>query len=614
MIERLPWLQRDELDPMARAFAHTAWRANVDPIGSQRAATLAALCALLVVQRSGGHGAIHPDDWSSVREHPDLGGVVLPDATAWEHALAASPWVGDGSQPTPLVRRGDGSLALYRDDRAEIELSRRLRALAADVDDTPPTPDRVETFGRLFTLREPTGPALAAAAALRSRLTVVTGGPGTGKTTTVIRVLALLLSADPSLRVAVAAPTGKAAARLGESFADQRAGLPVSDRVRAALDLPVATVHRLLRARPHDGSFGHDARHPLPHDVVVVDEASMLDLGLARALVDALPPRARLILLGDPDQLASVDAGAVLADLVAARTTRGDVRTPGFAAFARPFFESEIETSADVDVFADATVELRVNHRFDAQPAIAQLAEALRAGEPDHVLEVLDTAAFDEVRRVEPGETADTLDPVLDDWLRHVPGPDDGDDLQRLRRVESGVRLLTALRRGPWGVEGLNARVERRLRRRDEGAWDTADTWYRGRPVMIRRNVPALGVSNGDIGVCAPDPAHDGAPSLLLRDSEGALRRLAVARLPEHETAWAMTVHKAQGSEADHVLLVLPRDRHPLLTRSLLYTGVTRARRSVTVVGSVETLRAAVLAREQRRTALRDRLREDPGA
>lgn len=611
MIDGLPWLQHDDLDPMARALANAAWRANADRIGRDHAATLAALCALLVVQRGSGHGAIHPDDWPRGREHPDLAGVVLPDPAAWGGAIAVSPWVGDGSQPTPLVRRDDGSLALYRDDRAEIELARRLRDLATDVDDTPPTPDRVEVFGRLF-VREPTGPALAGAAALRSRLTVVTGGPGTGKTTTVIRILALLLAVDPTLHVSVAAPTGKAAARLGESLGAQRAGLPVDDRVREALVVPVQTVHGLLRARPNDGSFGHDARHPMPYDVVVVDEASMLDLGLARALVEALPPRARLILLGDPDQLASVDAGAVLSDLVAARTTRGDARSPAFASFARPFFGSEIETARDVDVLADATVELRVNHRFDSQPAIAQLAEALRAGEPDHVLEVLDTDAFGEVRRVEPGETADTLDPVLDAWLRHVPGQGDGDDLDRLRRVESGLRLLTALRRGPWGVEGLNARVERRLRRRDAHSWDTSDTWYRGRPVMIRRNVAALGVSNGDIGVCAPDPGRAGEPSLLLREADGQTRRLAVARLPEHETAWAMTVHKAQGSEADHVLLVLPTDRHPLLTRSLLYTGVTRARRSVTVVGTAETIRAAVRAREQRRTALRDRLREGP--
>ena len=603
------WLFDEGLDPLAASMARFAWRAHEGRLDVTAREVLAKATALLMVERARGHGAIHPDDWAGRADHPELVGVQFPAAEAWRAAFDAASWVGDGSEPTPLVLRGDGSLALHRDDVAEIELARRLRAMAEDVDDEAPSAELVAAFRALFPEAEPTGAALAAAAALRSRLTVITGGPGTGKTTTVIRVLALLLAQDPARRIAVAAPTGKAAARLQESIQQQREGL---GRVGASVDgLPrsVHTVHRLLGYRPWDESFTHDRRRPLRADVVVVDEASMLDLGLARALVDALAPRTRLILLGDRDQLASVDAGAVLEDLVDARATTGDTRSAGFASFASDLFTEPVAVDPAADVFADATVELRRNWRFESQPAIATLAEALRAGDADAALTALDDVPrAGGLSRIPAPARADELAPVIDAWLDRVDDLRPEGDAEKLRLVEKRLRLLTAVRRGPFGVEGLDRLVEARLRAR---GWDVRDRWYEGRPLMILRNVNALELANGDVGVCVRGDTDRGteAAQVVLRAPDGGTRRLGVAGLPPHETAWAMTVHKAQGSEFDHVLMVLPPEGHPLATRAMLYTGVTRARSTVTVVGSTDALRAAVEARERRRTALTRRLR-----
>lgn len=596
------WLAGATTDPLAAAFAEFAWRAHEASLEPARRDAIARIALLLAVERARGHGAVHADDWAGARDHPELPGFELPDAALWNATLDDAAWVGDGTRTTPLVRRADGSVALFRDDVAERSLARALRAMVEDVREGAVADGTREAFARLFPEAPPEGAALAAVAALRSRLTVITGGPGTGKTTTVVRILALLLSEDPSLRVAIAAPTGKAASRLRQSIDAQRATLPVDDAVRAAIPAHVDTVHRLLGYRPHDETFGFDARRRLPVDVVAVDEASMLDLGLAGALVAALPAHARLILLGDRDQLASVDAGAVLEDLVDARSTTGDKRSPDFAAFARGLFVDDPPVDARADVFADATVELRHNFRFRDQPAIAGLAEALRDGDADTALHAFDGAAL---TRLDVPSRADELVPTIDAWLDRVSAlrPDDEDEHVRL--VESRLRLLSALREGPWGVTGLNRLVEARLASR---GWDVRDPWYHGRPVMVLRNVRSLELANGDVGVCRH--GRDGTRTVVLRDGDGGLRHLPVATLPAHETAWAMTVHKSQGSEFEHVLMVLPPEGHPLATRSLLYTGVTRARRSVTVVGSTAAIRAAVEAKERRRTALTARLRD----
>lgn len=609
------WLDRDDLDPIAASFARLLWRRTLEQGGAAHADALARIGALLCLERARGHSCVNVQDWAG-RElgieaswHDAEPLPRLPYPEAWHDALEASRLVGNGTAPSVLVQRSDASVALYRDDAAERRLAAAFVTLLRDRRgpielDT----DTCAAFAALFGEAAPVGQALAAAAALRSRLCVITGGPGTGKTTTVVRILALLLSARPGLRIAVCAPTGKAAARLKKSLDDQRMGLPVPDGVRASLELEVVTVHRLLGYRPREERFARGPHHPLDADVVVVDEASMLDLGLVDALVAALGAQTRLVLLGDRDQLASVDAGSVLTDLVASVPPVGDARSEAFTRWALPLFAASCPQHASADPRSDAVVELRHNFRFAEQPGIAALAEALRAGDADAALDVLADPASPEAVRVDPPARVDALAVHLDPLLEPLGAQATGEIAVRLDRIERGMRVLTALRRGPWGVEGLNRVAEQRLRAR---GWDLSQPWYEGRPVLIARNAPELDLHNGDLGVVIATPDDPQVRVLALRSTaERGWRTVAMARLPEHDTAWSMTVHKSQGSEFERVVLVLPPGRHPLLSRELLYTGVTRARGRVTVIGTAATVRAAVEQVEHRRSGLALRLRE----
>ena len=605
------WLDRTDLDALPASFARMLHRRALERTDAATADALARIGALLCLERARGHSCVFDDRAGDVLplETASADGTPpprLPDPASWARALEVEALVARRPGATaPLIARGDGSVALRRDDVAERRLARTFTRMLRDPSGALTVDGSlVEAFGRLFPEAAPVGQALAAAAALRSRLCVITGGPGTGKTTTVVRILALLLEAAPGLRIAVAAPTGKAAARLQASIDEQREGLEVEARVREALRLRVRTAHALLGYRPDLDRFTRGAHVPLQADVVVVDEASMLDLGLVDALVAALPAHARLILLGDRDQLASVDAGSVLADLVAAHPVDGDARSAGFADWAGPLFASTVPVAAGADARSDAVVELRHNFRFRSQRGIAELARALREGDADLALEILDAPELDDAVRSDPPARVDGLAPRMDELLERLGPQHTGEIASRLRTMERGLRILTAVRRGAWGVEGLNALAERRLSVR---GWRIDGPWYEGRPVLVTRNAPALDLHNGDLGVVVD--VGEGRRALVLGEGD-RFRRVAPSRLPEHETAWAMTVHKSQGSEFDHVVLVLPPGRHPLLSRELLYTGVTRARGRVTVIGREETVRAAVEQVERRRSGLVARLRE----
>ena len=395
----------------------------------------------------------------------------------------------------------------------------------------------------------------------------------------------------------------KAAARLEESIHGQLADLPVTDDIRERLRLEVRTVHRLLGIRPGLETIRYDDDDPHPADVVVVDEASMLDLQLMDLLVGAVRPDARLILVGDRDQLASVDAGAVLADLVQARGSADDRRTPAFAAGARAL-GLEVEVLEGERPLANALVELRKNYRFASRPGIATVASALRAGDADAAVEVLLDNGLADARLV--ALDAQNLVAALDPLLDELPEPGDERPEQWLDLLEHRFRLLGATHAGSSGVTALNDLVESRLRAR---GWNTDETWYPGRAVLIERNHPGLGLSNGDLGVCLATEG-EGRRRFHVRAAAGeAPIALAVEQLPAHRTAWAMTLHKSQGSEFDHVFITLPPGGHPLLSRELLYTGVTRARERVTVFADEATIRQAVHAVQQRRTGLADALR-----
>ncbi len=569
------------------------------------------------------------------------GAAGLPaTADAWRAALQASRVVGSAAAPAdqPLVLDADGRLYLHRLFDLERRLARRLLQAAQPLPADPAAD--AEAAARLATLfgarptDAPDWQMLAAALALQRRLTVVSGGPGTGKTTTVVNLLACLLAAEPRTRVVLAAPTGKAAARLAEALRD-RAG-HLDPALRARLPTAATTVHRLLGVRPGHGglagsgerAFHHDASHPLPLDLLVLDEASMLDLALATRLLEAVPPGARVVLLGDKDQLAAVEAGAVFAEL-SADPSLGPATVQRLAQLCGlPPSAIRPPLPAAPGALHDSVVWFQRNYRFAHDSGIGRLAAETLAGDGAALLATLRRAgdggelAWLADAGERPAEA--TLDAAERGFAPYAeacralaasqpPGAaPDAAAIGALHAAFGRFRVLCALRAGPRGVETVNALLSRRLQAAIAGLPPAAGAqppvWFAGRPVMVLRNDPGLRLFNGDIGLAWP--GADGALQVWFPGADGRWRAVPPARLPAHDTAWAMTVHKSQGSEFDAVLLLLPAQRSRVLSRELLYTGITRARRRVLLAAGAEVLASAVQATSQRHAGLQARLRE----
>nr|WP_165865530.1 exodeoxyribonuclease V subunit alpha [Vallicoccus soli] len=516
-----------------------------------------------------------------------------PDPAAWVRAVGASPLVGPGR---PL-RWEDGLLYLERYHRQEVQVcDDLLRREAA----APPRVDLArlrDGLDRLLPERTSAQRAAAAVAATRWT-TVLGGGPGTGKTTTVAVLLALLLDQPgPPPRVALAAPTGKAAARLQEALleAADRLRLPAGDRSRLE-GHTASTLHRLLGPRPGTSTrFRHDRDATLPYDVVVVDETSMVSLTLMARLLEALRPDTRLVLVGDPDQLASVEAGAVLADLVGGLRDRpAPDPDPAVAALV---------AGADAPDWPRGVVVLRTNHRYGA--GIGALAEAVRRGDADAALAQLRSPSPDTVLVEDPlgdpGARGDVV--AAGTALRRAAL--EGDAAGALALL-GRHRLLCAHRTGPYGVDVWSRQVERWLAA--QGAAPGGDEWYVGRPLLVTANDYALGLYNGDTGVVVRTADGEVRVAFARAGAADGLVRFAPSRLHEVQTVHAMTVHRSQGSQFDRVTLVLPEQDSPLLTRELLYTALTRAQSLVRVVAGEAALRAAVERPAVRASGLRGRL------
>jgi exodeoxyribonuclease V alpha subunit len=441
----------------------------------------------------------------------------------------------------------------------------------------------------------------------------------------------------------LAAPTGKAAARLNASIVRQIAQLDVAEHVRTAIPLEVETLHRLLGARPDSRRYAHDHRHPLHVDVLVIDEASMIDLEMMAAVLDALPPHARLILIGDKDQLASVEAGAVLGEL-GRRADEG-----GYSAATAAWLRSASGDDITAFVREDAQpldqqiAMLRSSHRFDVTSGIGRLATAVNAGNAAAVNALLH-APSDDITWTASGIRAASIIPQFIDGRvealgRHGPRgfrfyleqlrqqrPSSDADEAAYRRwahdvleAFNGFQMLCAVRHGPAGVEQLNQTVATALLA--EGLIDSDRGWYEGRPVMMTRNDYSLGLMNGDVGITlrmrGPDgelrlyvafPVTRGTSPVMPQTGEALVRCVLPSRLGDVETVYAMTVHKSQGSEFEHTALVLPDDAPAVLTRELLYTGITRARRWLTLVGTQAAIEHALAQRTRRYSGLAERL------
>ena len=536
---------------------------------------------------------------------PRLRARLLASGVVVDAALATP-----GRSAHPLVLDAGDRLYLRRLFDQERALARALVARARSVPVGPePVPALLDS---LFPPRPGAGhdwQRIAVLLALRARLTVISGGPGTGKTSTVAALLGCLLEVEPELRIALAAPTGKAAARMLEALRQRAQTLPAA--LAARLPDEAFTVHRLLGVTPEAGRFRHHAGNPLAVDVLIVDEASMLDLALANRLVDALPAAARLVLLGDKDQLAAVEAGAVFAELSAERvfspalsTRLGLEPVPGEA-------EPHVCASAGLK---DCVVWLTESHRFRADSGIGRLAAEVREGQGARALAWLRAGQDVSVGWIEedgarPGArllaAIEAGYGAYFDVLHRTPR-----DVAAAMRAFEDFRVLVAVREGARGLAALNAYLEGRLcaRLALPPARGAAARWYPGRPVIVLANDYTLGLFNGDIGLCLPDA--QGALCVFFPAPEGGFRALPPLRLPAHDTAFALTVHKSQGSEFGEAVLVLPPAPARVLTRELIYTGVTRASRRVTVAGAAGVLIAGCTARSERVSGLRERMRE----
>ncbi len=524
-------------------------------------------------------------------------------------ALQQSFVVGAPGEWKPLILDAAGRLYLYRQWEAEHFLAGELIARALGLREHVNLEILSGGLQRLFPLRNDGSPdeqALAAATAVLKNFTVISGGPGTGKTTTVVKVLALLLEQSTTpLRIALTAPTGKAAARLRESISRARATLPCTPEVKEAIPVETKTLHRLLGANAQGTAFRYGAERQLGVDVVVLDEASMVNLSLMRQLVSALPREAQLIILGDRDQLASVEAGAVLDDICGAGEMGRSAEFTALLAELLTGSGAPCGCSVSPGGLADAIVTLRESRRFTAQGGIGSLCRTLNAGDGEAALQLLRSGDPQVIWADLPDPVALTtaLADEVDKWVSDYLV---GDNPQEALRRFGNFMLLTALRQGPLGSIALNLALEQMLVRRQRIA--SGKLWYAGRPVMITRNAPVQDLFNGDIGLCLPDPATDGALRVYFPTATGEVRGLSPLTLPAHETAFAMTVHKSQGSEFNRVLLILPGQPSAILSRELLYTAVSRARESLKIFGVAEVFVAASKERIQRTSGLREKL------
>lgn len=499
--------------------------------------------------------------------------------------------LSDGSQVAPLVYQHD-RLYLYRYWQAEVEVVRALlqRAHTVPLDGTR----LLDCLDRFFTAAPVDGQRMAAVTAVSRSLAIISGGPGTGKTTTVTKMLAvyLLLQAQqhpqrtPVIRLA--APTGKAAARLSESIAQAKQQLALTPELAEAIPDQGTTLHRLLGARPGEGGYRHHGANPLHVDYLVVDEASMIDLTLMAALLDALPTSARLLLIGDRQQLASVEAGSVLGDICAqpASVARSDAMIERL----NQTCQAGLVASGVSATFADSLAFLHKSYRFDEHSGIGALARAVNQGDSQRALQVLQHGYSDLALHPLAQQDSEPLLVALEHGYRdYLQAVQHSRDAATLLKLFNQFQLLCGQRQGPFGVETLNQLFEQRL----NGHQHTLERgrWYAGRPIMITRNDAGLGLYNGDIGITLWDEQRQ--HFRVWFEQGGQLRSVATSRLPSHESVFAMTVHKSQGSEFTQVALVIADDAR-VYTRELLYTGLTRARQHCRLYAQPRALRAAI--------------------
>ena len=596
------------VEPLDLSFAQTLAR-----LGNEQDPLVLAAAALASRQTGQGHVCVDLRQVTAGHLDVDAGDATIawPKLSTWLEALRHSELVSRQASHTPLALDTAGRLYLQRYWQHQQRLAGALAARAYRVRDDVDGELLASGLQRLFGARDAGGidwQRCAAATAVLRDLTVITGGPGTGKTSTVVKILALLAEqatrANQQVRMALLAPTGKAASRLADAVRRAKSGLRCGPEIKAHIPDAAATIHRAL-GRSTKRAVRHDASNPLLADVVVVDEASMVDLALMDLLADAVAPQARLILLGDKDQLASVEAGAVLGDICGSGT-RWSYSQSWASSMAQRLgmVLPSGRARAQHDGIHDSIVELTHTYRFGDDSGIGALAAAVRAGDWEATRRILESSEDGDVTWVVP--TGASAQKAIQRWL--TPR------LQEYGAYRSAqawltqlgrFRVLCAHRRGAAGVEWANRVAESVLQH--VSSLHVGGTTYAGRPILVTENAHSLSLFNGDVGViAAPSELEAPAADVTVPDEQAArrqaffaagdetLRGLAPSRLPTHQTVFAMSIHRSQGSEFDDILVLLPPKPSPILSRELVYTALTRARRHVTLVASPEVLRLAV--------------------
>lgn len=544
--------------------------------------------------------------------------LVLPALEDWRRILTESGLAGKREDYFPLVIDDKNRLYLLRYFRYE---ERLINFIAERLSDSfngawrPGGREADDGFGNLLDLlfprEESPSPVFQKLAALKAclhPLTIVTGSPGTGKTTSVVKTLALLigLAGDSPLRIALAAPTGKAAARLKEVVARSKDVLPCPDWIKSRFPERSYTVHRLLGPLPNSPYFRHNEVHPLPYDVVVVDEASMLDLALAAKLIAALSDRAKLILVGDKNQLASVEGGNVFGDLCG--EGGGTLSAETLSRIQEHLTEEDLNRITVAPGFGinDLIVELKDNFRFPGDSLLGRLSRAVASGDSEAALNILKTKGQNElVWRDYPGiifRDGEFKDTVINHFKDYLLAIKNKEDFNTVYLCFDRFRILSPLNQGPRGSVHLSSLAEDILKEADllkPGSFPP------GKPLIVTRNNYELGLFNGDIGIVMSD-APSGRPMAFFPGESQEAKKIPLSLLPEHESAFALTCHRAQGSEFDHLLIILPDFDFPLLTRELIYTAITRAKKTVCLWGDIELFKLAVSRRIERSSGLRD--------
>jgi exodeoxyribonuclease V alpha subunit len=582
------------------------------------------IAAALVSRATGeGDGFL---DLNSIARKPilpdinDEGTLKSPQLSEWLKTLSQSRVVGRPGEFRPLILDKKNRLYLYRywdyENRLSSSIKNRIKEDIQGIDKSI----LKESLNRLFPNNgnnEFNWHKVAGIIAAFKKFCVLTGGPGTGKTFTTAKILALLLelSRNDKPNILLAAPTGKAAAKIGESIKAAKKTLNCSDDIIDAIPSETYTIHRMLKTIPGSPYFYHNAENPLTADIVVVDEVSMVDLALMYKLISAVKNDARIILIGDRDQLASVEAGFVMADIC----DRDNIHL-----FSEDFYrqfekitECKMEISSkklkDNPGLYDCMVVLKKSYRFTDNSGIGKCSRAVNNGKFDETFSILKS------------------NPDQIDW-KTISGPNDLSvalpkevingysdylncrDPHRALELFNQFRILCTVKFGVLGVIEINRLTEEILNRNDLIELDNLSTypWYRGRPVLISRNNYSLELFNGDIGITMPEPDSKTKDLYVyFSGNSGKLRRFLPNRLPEHETAYAMTVHKSQGSEFEKVLLILPDQEYPVLTRELLYTGITRAKNHISIWGREEIIKTTILRKINRNSGLKDALWEN---